>query len=115
MLFRQLKKIKKNRTYSLDFCQFDKLDLGTELRQKREFFGQKTLCLDLESIMLRKVDILDPQEINVLINLSQKEDQDISYDEEQEIIHSRPSFDQFYVVIKKSRTKNSNSEINRAK
>ena len=106
MFNRELKKIKKNRTYSLDFCQFDKLDLGTELRQKREFFGQKTLCLDLESIMLRKVDILDPKEISHLIYLSQMEDQNVSYDEEQDIIHSKPSFDQYYIVIKKSRTKN---------
>lgn len=52
--------------------QFD--DMRFELYQEDVNHGQKTLCVDVENIFVRKVNMLDVEEINMLREANRYED-----------------------------------------
>jgi hypothetical protein len=47
-----------------EVLQFD--DMRQELTQEDANFGQKTLCLDVENILVRRVNVSDVEELNML-------------------------------------------------
>ena len=48
--------------------------MRSELFQEDVNFGQKTLCIDVENILVRKVNILDAEELNMLKEIQNYED-----------------------------------------
>lgn len=49
-------------------------DMRFELYQEDVNYGQKTLCIDVENIFVRKVNMFDVEELNMLKEVTRFED-----------------------------------------
>ena len=70
-----------------------------ELHQEYVYYGQKTLCIDIVTTMLRKVDLDDFEEISHLMYLSRINSERSSYSNQ-----GQSAFDHHYVVVQKPTT-----------
>ena len=50
------------------------LDFKQELVQEDECYHKKTLCFDVQNILVRRVNIIDPTEIEMLKNCTHYKD-----------------------------------------
>ena len=71
-----------------------------ELQQENVYSNQKTLCIDVVSTMLRKVDLDDYEEISQLMYLNRINSESSSYSAKERQL----SFDHHYVVVQKPTT-----------
>lgn len=62
-------KRKKNLSELLQNVQYFE-DMRIELLQEDINWGQKTLCIDIENIFVRKVNIMEFEELNLLREIS---------------------------------------------